>query len=51
MCQFWYSGLWRHVVFWVVTDVSETHNATEPDDGGDMFLRNIGNHLPDYTAS
>jgi hypothetical protein len=43
------------------TDVSEEHIASifrveeiiqqEPDDGGDMFLRNVGCNSTDYTAS
>jgi hypothetical protein len=24
---------------------------TNPEDGGDKFLRNVGNHLQDYTGS
>lgn len=34
------SGLWHHVVLWVVTDV-----------GVSRFLHNVNNHTKDYTAS
>jgi hypothetical protein len=45
------------VVLWVVTPCSGyqrlggTYRFHGPEDGGDTFLRNIGNHLQDYTAS
>jgi hypothetical protein len=35
------------------TDISEEHSSSThfcPEDGGDIFLRKIGNHLEDYTA-
>jgi hypothetical protein len=62
--------MWRLVVCWDVTDVSEEHIASifrveeffftlvlaekfffDPEDGGDMFLRNVGCISTDYTAS
>jgi hypothetical protein len=60
------SGMWRRVVCWVATDVSEEHIASiftcllagscwnyffDPEDGGDMFLRNVGCKSTDYTTS
>jgi hypothetical protein len=54
--------MWRRVVCWVATDVSEEHMVAchpitcwnyffNPEDGGDMFLRNVGCNSTDYTAS
>jgi hypothetical protein len=40
------SGIWRRVFCWVATDVSE-----DPEDGGDMFLRNVDFNSTDYMAS
>jgi hypothetical protein len=57
------SGIWRRVVCWVTTDVSEEHIAsifrvkeilsarTSKQAGGDMFLQNVGCNSTDYTAS
>jgi hypothetical protein len=56
------SGIWRHVVRWVTTDVSEEHiaatcllafcwNYFDPEDGGSMFLRNVSCNSTDYMAS
>jgi hypothetical protein len=70
------SGIWRHVVCWVATDVSGEHIASifritlkmeaisssetsvatqhlqgDPEDGGDMFLRNVGCNSTDYMVS
>jgi hypothetical protein len=75
------SGIWRRVLRWVSTDVSEEHIASifrveeicsgnqraislppacslvcwtyffDPEDGGDMFLRNVVWNSTEYTAS
>jgi hypothetical protein len=37
------------MTFWAHYNI--LHRADEPEDGGSKFLRNFGNHLPDYTAS
>jgi hypothetical protein len=39
------------VVFWVVMLCSLVDGDVHPQDGDDMFLRNAGNHLNNYTAS
>jgi hypothetical protein len=60
------SGIYCHVIRWVSTDISEKHLAYcacyllhvafilglsfDPEDGGDMFLRNIGWLSTDCTA-
>jgi hypothetical protein len=40
-CRWWSSQFWRCVVLQVVTNVSEKR----PQDGGDTFAWNVGNHL------
>jgi hypothetical protein len=46
------SGIWHRVVRWVSTDVWEEHIVSifDPEDGGDMFLRNVVWNSTDYTA-
>jgi hypothetical protein len=52
------SGTWRCVVWYISTNVVKEHAVRifevlmYREDGGDCrFVRNVGNHLPDYTAS
>jgi hypothetical protein len=44
-------GLWYHVVFSIVTSVSEECITFTGKDGSDMFLQNVGSHRQDSTAS
>jgi hypothetical protein len=53
----WFSGLWRRIISWAVTNVSEERIASilrviiSPEDRGNTFFRNVGNHLQYDTAS
>jgi hypothetical protein len=47
-----YSGTWRPAIWRMVTSVSEKYSASifKIDDKGSTLFRNVGNHLPNYTA-
>jgi hypothetical protein len=48
------SGMWLPVMWYIFTVVSEERAISScfpPEDGGSTFLRDVGKHLPDYTAS